>query len=184
MTQDELLTRLEADTRELLEQVRTRIAPLDPAELQYRKSTESWNILECFAHLNAFSDVYLSRIELAIHKSKARSWSPDGEVRYTGRGRRALRRADPTNPKRYRTRKRYDFSHQPLGPETVKAFIINAEMLLRLLRAARAVDLNRARIRKAHAWTGSYRLGNLLEWLVRHAQRHVRQAEKVREPGY
>lgn len=179
MTQHALLDRLESELREVLEQVRTDIARKPDEALRQRPHPLQWNALECFAHLNAFSETYLAQIELAIHKSKARKWLSVEPLRYTARGRRAIRRADPTHNKPRKTAKRYDFSHLPMGKEQVKSFTINAERLLRLLHQAREVDLNHARIRKAHSWFGSYTLGNLLEFLVTHTRRHVAQATQT-----
>ena len=77
LTQQNLLDRLETELREILETARTQIAPLPAEDLLFRpapskpKAKESWNILECLAHLNAFSEQYFSRIDLAIHKAKA-----------------------------------------------------------------------------------------------------------------
>ena len=82
MTQKDLLDRLENEVRELLEQARGHLAPLPADALQFHPAPEHpkarapWNIAECLAHLNAFSDDYFARIELAIHKAKARRWQP------------------------------------------------------------------------------------------------------------
>jgi uncharacterized damage-inducible protein DinB len=179
MTQHALLDRLDTELRETLELVRSRIARQPDEALRQRPHPQAWNAYECFAHLNAFSEAYTSRIELAIHKAKARKWLPAETLRYTGRGRRAIRRADPTNGKQYKTAKRFDFGHLPMGAEQVKSFSIQAERLLRLIQMAREVDLNRARVRKTHSWLGTYTLGNLLEFLVTHIRRHVAQAAQL-----
>lgn len=188
MTQKTLLDRLESEVRDQLEEARTRLVALPPETLRFRPAPDAWNVLECVAHLNAFCDAYFARIELSMHKAKARRWlsgpgsgqpGVDDELHYTGRGQRAIRRADPGNGKRYKSPKRYNFVHLPLGPDVVKAFIIHAEKMLRLLQAAREVDLNRATVLKAHAWTARYTLGNLLEMLVTHQRRHLIQAREV-----
>ncbi|MCC7506114.1 MAG: DinB family protein [Saprospiraceae bacterium] len=187
MTQKALLDRLETELRELLETVRGQIAPLPAEALLFRpapskpKGKEAWNIMECLAHLNAYADDYLAPIDLAIHKAKARRWTaaPDEPVRYFGRGKRAIRRANPANGKWLKSPKRYNFNAQNLSVDPVKSFIINSERLLRSIQIAREVDLNKPFIRKAHAWTGRYSLGNLLEYLVTHQRRHVQQAQLI-----
>lgn len=173
MTQTELLDRLEADVRALLETVRTRIVPLDDQTLRQRPSPERWNMLECFAHLNVFSDMYLPRMELAIHKAKARRWAPAAELKYKWPGSSAIKKANPANTKARKTHKRYNFIGQELPGSTVKSFIINCEMLLRVIQASREVDLNRAKVARGKSGFFSYTLGNVLEWLVVHNQRHI-----------
>ena len=183
MSQEELLNRLEAELRTLLEQTRSQFTRIDPNALTQRNTPESWNILECFAHLNLFYEDYLPRIELAIHKAKARRWAPGGDVKYTARGRRAIQRADPENGKSYKSPKTYNFSHKPIGPEVVKSFIINGERFLRILQAARAIDVNRAKVKKVRAWIGQYSVANLLEYLITHSRRHILQAQRLLPPA-
>ena len=60
----------------------------------------------------------------------------------------------------------------------VKVFLINLEMMLRLVRQARDVDTNRPRIKTMQWNISSFVLGDLLQYLVLHAQRHVLQADK------
>ncbi len=177
MQQNELLDQLETDLRRLLQQVRTQLVPLEEAVLLYRPDPLRWNVLEGFAHLNAFAELYLPRIEAAIHKAKARKWKPEGEVQYTATARRDIRRAVVANPTPRKTRKRYNFHRLPLGPEVIKTFIINCERLLRNLHLAREVDLNRPKIGRGASGFFHYTLGNTFEWQVRHAQRHLTQTQ-------
>jgi hypothetical protein len=178
MTQQELLDQLETDLRAVLAVVREKLVGLPVEALRQRSSPESWNILECVAHLNRYTDDYIPRLHRAIHLAKARRWAPAPEVRYTARGRRLLRRADSANGKAYKTAKRYNFLNLPVEQSVLKAFIINCEQLLRILQEARKVDLNRPTIRKVNAWFARYTLGNLLEFLVQHNKKHVAQAAK------
>ena len=176
MTQQELLTHLEAELRAALLDIRTHFAPLGQETLRLRSAQDSWNILECLAHLNQYADDYIPGINRAIHRAKARRWAPADAVRYTARGRRLLRRADPQRTKLFKTGKRYNFGHQPIEPEVIKSLIIKCEQLLRILQSAKEVDLNRPSVEKVNAWFGKYTLGNLLEFIVLHQRRHLQQA--------
>lgn len=182
MTQSDLLDRLEGNLNELLKQVRARFNGASKDLLQRRPAPEKWNAEECFAHLNAQFDYYLPRIELALHKSKARRWTPGEERASNWMGQRAIRAADPTLTP-FRPRK----SAKAINPskllkmrsDEVKIFLINLEMMLRLLRQAREVDLNRSRIKPMRWHLSSFLLGDLLEYLTVHAQRHVIQADNA-----
>ncbi|MGI9158558.1 MAG: hypothetical protein ACR2K1_02265 [Saprospiraceae bacterium] len=165
-TQTALLDQLETDLRMLLEHLRREIVPLDNTALAQRAAPRSWTMLEGLAHLNALLDYYLPRLELARHKALARRWTPVTPLRYTGRGRRMLRKADPGNPRRYRSAKAFDFSGRSLDRSEIKSCIIQLERLLRQVQIYRGVDLNRPAIRKAKTWFGSYTPGNLMAWLV------------------
>jgi hypothetical protein len=50
-------------------------------------------------------------------------------------------------------------------------------MMLRILRQAREVDTNRTRVKPMRWNISSFLLGDLLEYLVLHTQRHVLQAQ-------
>jgi hypothetical protein len=173
MQQSELIDQLEDDLRHLLEHVRTAVAPKSIETLAERTDPMRWNTIETLAHLNALWADYLPGMERAIHKAKARSWTPQGPVRYTFFGRRALLRADPHSGKAYRSRKAYNFFQKPVDSDPVKTFIIGAEKMQRLLQQARGVDLNKTTVPVASAWFGSYTLGNLMAWLVLHAHKHL-----------
>jgi hypothetical protein len=179
MTQSELLDRLESDLSELLKLVRANFAEQPQAVLSLRPAPEKWNAQECFAHLNAQFDYYLPRIELALHKAKARKWLPVQERRSNWFGLRAVRAADPANlPHRpRRSRKAIDPSKLlNVRSNEVKVFLINLELMLRLLRQAREVDTNMPRIKPMQWSLSKFTLGDLLEYLVLHAKRHVAQA--------
>ncbi len=177
--QKDLLNRLETELRDVLEIVRNQIANQSDEALQARRDLNAWNALECFAHVNVFLDMYLPRVERAIHLSKARRWQPAEKVQYTMTGRRVTKNASLANPIPRKTPKRYDFAHQPMGKEVIKTFLINSERLLRNLQAAQEVDINRAKIGWGPSGFFKLTLGNTLEYLVLHGQRHVHQAKNA-----
>lgn len=180
MLQSELLDQLEQRLQELLKEVRNRFADLPQTALYHRAAPGNWNAQECFAHLNAQFDYYLPRIELALHKAKARRWALGAERESNWFGRRIIQAADPGRTP-FKPRK----SPKHLNPlkllkvreNELKVFLINLEMLLRLVRQAREVDLNRPRIKTMRWNISSFVLGDLLEYLTVHAQRHVLQAD-------
>ena len=179
MAQSELLDRLEFDLKKLLELARTQFAPLPPEALLVRPGQDRWNAMECFAHLNAHFDYFLPRIELAIHKAKARSWAPHRERLQGWLGRMSIRAVDPLNMGKTRRKspKRINPKHLQLRQNEVKAFLINSEMLLRLLQQAREVDLNKAKVEHFRWPHFNFLLGDLFEYIVLHAQRHTLQAQ-------
>ena len=59
----------------------------------------------------------------------------------------------------------------------VKAFLINMEMLHRLLLQARDVDLNKAKVAHFQWPHFNFLLGDMFEYILLHAQRHTLQAQ-------
>ena len=180
MTQSELLDRLEFNLTDLLKQVRANFFDQPPEALFLRTIPGKWNAQECFAHLNAQFDYYIPRIELALHKAKARKWTPVQERTSNWMGRRAIRAVDPANmaTKLRRSPKAIDPSKLlKVRDNEVKVFLINTELMLRLVRQAREVNINKPTIKPMQWNLSSFVLGDLLEFLVLHAQRHLLQAQ-------
>ncbi len=174
MTANELLDFVENALQQALTDVRTHLNNKPLEALQQRPHPTAWNALECLAHLNAYAHDYLPPLHRAIHLAKARQWAPTPEVRYTGAGKRLLRQVALDRP--FKSQKRYDTFALSLDRDTVKSFLIYHEQLLRVVREARSVNLNRCRVKKPRSWFARYTLGNTLEFLARHAARHVAQA--------
>jgi len=182
MTQSELLEHLESDLNELLKQLRSTFSDQPLEALLLRPSPGSWNAMECFAHLNAQFDYYLPRIELALHKAKARRWLPAHERQSNWLGRRAIHAVDPVHlaEKRRHSPKAINPSKLlKVRENEVKVLLINMELMLRLLRQAREVDTNKPSIKPMRWHVSSFLLGDLLEYLVLHAQRHLLQAQST-----
>lgn len=179
MTQKELLDRLESDLKDVMDIVRSALLGQSADLLKQRPASESWNALECFAHLNVFLERYIPVIERAVHLAKARRWSPSDRVNYTMKGKSVIGKTSRSNARPGKTPKRYNFIHQPVSHDVVKSFLINSERLLRNIQAAKEVDLNRPRIGWGPSGFFKLTLGNMLEWLVEHSHRHVTQASKA-----
>jgi len=179
MAQSELLDRLETEIKKLLELVRVQFVPLSPEALQARPAPDRWSAMECFAHLNAHFDYFLPRIELAMHKARARSWAPASDRRHNWLGRAAIRAVDPLNMgvKRKKSPKRIHPKNLQIRPTETKAFLINLEMLHRLIQHAREVDLNKAKVAHFRWPHFKFLLGDLFEYIVLHAERHTLQAQ-------
>ena len=186
MTQTQLLDQLESDLRTNLELVRQQYANLDNATLLHRPDAPgTWNMVECFEHLNRSYAMYMPDIERAIHRSKAHRILAVGqdEIRYSGVGKRYIKKAAGANGKRYKTSKKLNPFQQDIPTSAVKSFIINSEKLLRLLQMSREVDLNRTRIKHTSLPFLSFRLANLLEYLTVHTLRHCQQVAQLQQAG-
>lgn len=176
MTQSQLLDTLEADLRAAIDELRTHFVNAPEEALRLRPNPEGWTALECFAHLNQELKAYVPKMELAIHKAKARKWEAQTELDSTHWGRRDLARVQSDNTKPFRTGKKRNFGHQPLGPGEAKNLAIYLEQLRRVVQTARSIDLNKPTIARQFNYFGSYTLGDALQYVIAHVRRHLRQA--------
>ncbi len=180
MTQHEYINHLEVQIRDLLEMARAEFSPLDSSFFHRRTAPEKWSAQECFAHLNSQMEKYFPKIERAIHLGKARQWQPTETVEHSWPGNSMLRRVTLTEPIRIKkAKKKYNYLGRTGRRDEYKSFLINLEILLRLLRQSRAIDINRPRI-PAEGWLFfKFRMGELFEIFVRHAERHIVQAKSA-----
>ena len=156
-----------------------RVAALDPATLHQRPRPDAWNALECFAHLNYYSDYYVPemrrRIEEAQHGGQATytsSWlgnkfaagmKPSPEMRKinTPKG------ANPLN-----------FSEAPTEA-AIERFIAYQEETLELLKLAANVDLTKTKTGISIIPLLKIRLCDTLRVVIYHNWRHVLQAQRA-----
>lgn len=176
MTQEEFLASLEEEVRGLLDTIRTHLAHCTPEALGQVPAPGQLSLAQGLSLVNLLADHYLPRIDLALHKAKARRWGP-AEVIERGRAaRRALYRADPPEGKRFRAPKAWRHQLSREHDHVVKTLLINGEILLRQLKEARKVDLNHASVRRDRSWFGRYSLATVFEWLITHMRRQVKRA--------
>ena len=69
MTNQQVLDRLCLLTDKHLEQLQY-IKRLSTEQLNYKPTVESWNILQCIAHLNYYFDFYLPQFKSAMNGKK------------------------------------------------------------------------------------------------------------------
>lgn len=181
MTPSELLNRLESDLLQLQATMRTDFFEKSAETLLRRPHPDAWSALDCFAHLNGELECYLLRLERAQHKAKARRWMPTEDVQSNWTGRRAIQSVDVQTGtwKAHRAHKTLNpLKTRPVRENEVKILLINLEVLIRLVRQSHEIDLNRPKIRPQYWSLAHFYMGDLLEYLTRHIQRHVLQAER------
>ncbi|HEX6532978.1 MAG TPA: DinB family protein [Gemmatimonadaceae bacterium] len=156
---------------------------LTPAQLLWRPAPDRWGIADCFEHLIATGAAYLPRVSAALAASPAHA-TPDAEREYrpTWFGRMFVRASAPGGRP---IRTRGPFIPPPAAADAPARFLAQQATLRELLASAAGHDLRAIRIRSPLSRLLTLRLGECLELLVVHEQRHIQQAERVREaPGF
>jgi len=179
MTTAHFLAALHATVADLRTTVQTEFAPLSLALLNQRLAPTSWSILECLAHLNAYSCYYNDAFARALARPAA---APVAymEVTYSWLGRKSIAMMHPTNLNKQKALKRLNPLGSQLGSEVLAEFDQHQAQLLALLAQARQADLNRSAVPVEFFRLLKLRLGEALEFVVVHQQRHVQQAQRVR----
>ena len=150
---------------------------LDDEQRLWRPKPKSWGVADCFEHLITTGDEYHPRIRHAIDRGP----EPDPEPTYAPRPfqRFFIHMAGPDTSVRLPAPKR--FIPPPPRPDAPERFLEQQEELAVLVLAAAQVDLRKTRFASPVTPLLRLSLGEGLDLLVKHQQRHLSQAENAAE---
>ncbi|NDK56929.1 DinB family protein [Pontibacter fetidus] len=173
------LEQLSQTTSQLQQTIANEFSALDLAALNYKPAPESWSILECLEHLNRYSRYYNAALAKAITHNADGNYVPS--ITYSWLGKKSLDMVRPQNGKKHKTVKHMNPANSALGPATIEEFLKHQQDLLQLLQAAKNTNLNKKAIPVEFFKLLKMRIGETLEFVVTHQDRHVQQALRVKQ---
>ena len=173
------LEQLSQTTSQLQQTVANEFSALDLAALNYKPTPESWSILECLEHLNRYSQYYNPALARAIAHNSDSNYVPS--ITYSWLGKKSLDMVRPENGKKHKTVKHMNPANSALGMATIEAFLKHQQELQQLLQAAKSTNLNKKAIPVEFFKLLKMRIGETLEFIVTHQERHVQQAMRVKQ---
>jgi hypothetical protein len=172
------LTHLQEQVGRIKETAQSEFMPLEPAALNFKPQHNSWSILECLEHLNRYSRFYLPAFVKAIATAPlAETGQP---VRYTWFGKKSLELVNPQSAKKHKTLARMNPQNSQLTTAVLDEFLQHQATLLHLLEKAASVGLNKKSVPVEFFQLLKLRLGEALEFVILHEQRHLQQALRVK----
>ncbi len=178
ISSEDLILDLENRTRYHISQVENfRQRPVE--ELTWKKSEESWSVLECIEHLNMYGDYYLLEIERKIVHSASPA---NSEFKSGILGNYFAKMMLPgEKSKKIKTLKDKNPRGSNLDQKTLDRFLGQQQKTLGLLQQARTTNLNKTKIPISIATWIKLNLGDTFRVVIYHNLRHVEQAKKVLE---
>lgn len=173
---------LDQISRTVENQKHTAIAafvPLELSLLNYKPAADSWSILECLEHLNRYSRYYNQVLAMAIAANPTAN--PQQTISYSWLGKKSLDSVRPDNGKKIKTVRHMNPNNSQLGRQTLENFLDHQTELLRLLDKAKGADLNRKVIPIEFFKLLKLRIGETLEFMALHQERHMQQALNVKK---
>ena len=149
---------------------------LTAAQLNHKRSPESWSILECLEHLNLYGDFYLPAMEqqiLAHPQLKSNAVFRSGIV-----GNYFANLMKDKNGKKMKSPADKNPSNSVLSVTTIDRFIKQQELLKSLLHQSRTTDLAKVRVPISLTKFIRLRLGDTFRFVVYHNERHMAQAQR------
>ncbi len=153
--------------------------PLVLPQLNYKPSSDSWSILECLEHLNRYSRYYNPILAKAIANNSDGNYLQT--ISYSWLGKKSLGIVRPDNGKKSKTVKHMNPNNSQLGRQTMEEFLDHQTELLQLLDKAKGTNLNKKAIPVEFFKLLKLRIGETLEFVVLHQERHLQQALQVKK---
>ena len=166
---------IERTRKNLNEAEKFKQLPLET--LRNRKSENTWNILECFEHMNLFGDFYIPEINkklknsTEINKELYKS-APFGNFF-------AKSMLPREKPNKMNTFKDKNPLKKNLDINCIERFISQQQKTLELLDIARSKDLNKNKIPISISQWVKLKLGDSFRIFIYHNERHIVQANKL-----
>ncbi|MFD2247518.1 DinB family protein [Pontibacter ruber] len=177
VSKEQLLRRLEDTVEQHLQETVSIFQNLPEDDLLKPAANGGWSIAACLAHLNSYGNFYLPRIKAGVAGQKGKP--ADATFRSSWIGRFFIGMMDPaTGNRKYKA----IAAHLPPADldayAVVREFIRQQEELLLCLRSCQHVNLNSTRIPTSVLSWLYLKLGDVLQFLIAHNQRHLLQARR------
>lgn len=151
--------------------------PLD--QLNFKKSSNEWSILECIEHLNLYGDFYLPEIEKQILANKNKTEPSIFKSGIIGNYFAGLMKVKNGEIKKMKTPKDKNPLNTELTITTLDRFLKQQELLKSLLYRAKTIDLGKVKTAISLTNIVKLKLGDTFRFYVYHIERHIIQAERA-----
>lgn len=176
----ELVIQLQTDVKDIIEQILREFIPMNEIQLNQKEHADKWSILECFQHLNLYSHYYLQHIEQAILKEKASDSYSSVPLKSTWIGSLSIQSMHPKNTKKQKTFKHMNPVNSKLDKSVLDEFLTHQQKLQNLIESSRLIDPNSGKVRIEFFKLLKMNIGEALQFMVVHEQRHLLQAKVVK----
>jgi hypothetical protein len=177
MNAEELIQSLIESTTQTISQAE-KLKMMDTNTLTWRKSHDSWNMLECLEHLNLYGDFYLPEIESKIKKSNTEFEAEFKSGLIGNYFAQSMLPKDKLN--KMKTFKDKNPLNEKLDKDTIDRFIDQQIRLIQLLDLSRHVNLNKVKINISISRFITLKLGDTFRFYTNHINRHFRQIDRIR----
>jgi hypothetical protein len=153
--------------------------PLGAVALGWKPAPDAWSAAQILEHVVRTADPYLERIRKAIERSRARGVGESPPLRPRFLARLFLRLVGPDSRRRLPAPKPFRPVVHEASPQILDRFLESQLELEELITSAEGCDLNRPRFASPITPLVRFSAGEALTILVRHAERHAQQIERV-----
>jgi hypothetical protein len=173
--------RLQTRLATVLVTVERELAGLTNDQLRQKPANGGWSITECLQHLNIFGRYYIHSVRQKVDSPQPGDQNAnDQPLESSWIGRFAERTINPANPQELKTAPALSPKLAIEPPEALRQFRDLHQQLHDLLMPATTLDWNKTKIDWMLGKWLKFRLGDILQIIVSHAERHLNQALRVK----
>lgn len=177
---EELLNALEQRVEQHLQLATSRFQNMPSDALLKPAAKGGWSIAQCLEHLNAYGHYYLPQINRSLQRSKKNSHTFKSS--WLGSYFTAMMEPE-TGKRKTKAFKAYVPASELDAHAVVAEFIQQQEHLFKYIEAARQADLNIRIPISISRWI-RLKLGDVLQFVIAHNERHIQQAMRnVQDPS-
>lgn len=178
-----LINDLQQQTETILEKAISEWQMTPSVKLLQPPGANQWSAAQCLEHLNSYGRYYLPEIEKAIETAKQNKWLASEQFTAGWIGNYFTNLMMPERDGKKMKKMSAPKNHTPDADldsyKVVSEFIDQQEKILKLLEAAREIDLNKAKVPVSIAKFIKLKLGDVFMFLNAHNLRHIAQAERA-----
>lgn len=181
-----LLKDLEDLTNQNLKIVQKEFEPLSESQRKWKPQPDKWSIAECLEHLNRYGDYYLSAMQNGIQKATQNGWEKQTQFSSSWLGNwfaNSMKpKSDGSLPTKMSAPKDYNpANNETVNPQYLAKFIDQQKQMLDLIQQAQKINLQKVKIPITLTRLIRIRLGDTFRFNIYHNERHVLQAQKVKQ---
>lgn len=180
MTTESLFQELEKITKTSIDTVQKQLSKLSHSQLEWKPNSETWNLLEIFAHLNEYALYYHPAFSKKIDTTRFRD--PKEQFISSPLGRSAWKSMKLGNAKNVKRKFKAPRLYNPtivssiVKPTAITDFIAQQNELLEILKKARTINIRKSKVGISISKIIRLRFGDALLFVIYHNERHVQQA--------
>lgn len=163
---------------------RATVAGLTPHQIDWKPSPEAWSIGQCLEHLVVTHEQYEPKVPKLLQEARSSGRPPTYEAWASTWFGRLLTRSVTPGSRKVPTSRVFTPGVHP-RPGVLEALLGKFDELEKWIRESDGLDLARIKVPSPVTRLLRYNLGEAFHIVVVHAERHLQQADRVRQaPGF
>lgn len=165
----------------IIEDVRQTFGGLTGEGLNWKPSSDSWSVGQCFDHLIVTNDLYMKEIQPVANGTHKNNFYSKIPFSADVTGKLLKKFVSPDSPRKIKTFSVFKASTSSIRETIIDDFCANQDRFISLMAATKNLDTKKIKIPEPISPMINIRLIDAFEVTVLHERRHFNQAKRVME---